>query len=181
MKKIVCVVMAIALMVALSSCGIGFPIKTDDKLAESRIDQLGNAIKQQDKEAVKKLFSENALEEAEDIDSEIDELLSYVQGEVISYSRDGQAMQTSDTIEYGYKTKELHIWFTLDTDEESYLVFLDDYPVDTINPENVGLYTIRILRAEDEEKLEEYLRWGDSDLYSPGVDIVENHLKEDEI
>ncbi len=145
----------------------------DTRLAESRMEQLVNAIKQKNEDDLKEIFSEKAIEEVGDIESEVEDLLDCFQGEVVSWKWDGLPVVT-DVFEYGRKIKKLEIWFMLETDEENYLVFFVDYPIDTITPENVGLYTIWVLRAEDEEELGENLKWGDANLYSPGVRILCN-------
>ena len=163
--------MTIVLMLLLSSCMKGdsmmFIRDKDTGLAESRMKQLVNAIKQQDEEAIKELFSEKAIEEAGDIDSNVADLLSFVRGEVVSWTQDGSPVVFED-FEYGSVTKELLTWYDLKTSEESYRVLLDDYPIDTVDSKNVGLYSIMILRAEDEDKLES---WGGSNA---GVYILEN-------
>ena len=124
----------------------------DNDLADICMEQLFNAIKQQNKDAVKETFSQKALEKAEDIDISIDYLLSFVQGKVVSWNRD-ESSTVFDSVEAEGKTKQLVTWYTLDTDKQTYLILLIDYPIDTIDPANVGLYSIRILRAEDEDKL----------------------------
>lgn len=124
----------------------------DTRLVNTRMEQLFNAIKEQDKNALKEAFSQKALAETEDIDVGIDGLLSFVQGEVVSWSRD-ESLVVLDSVEYGEKTKQLSGWYGLETTEQTYLIFLVDYPVDTMNVENEGLYSLMIIEAEDENKL----------------------------
>ena len=49
----------------------------------------------------------------------------------------------------------------------SYSVLLVDYPEDTIDIDNVGLYTIKIILTEDESKLDGYIE----DWIVPGIHI----------
>ena len=69
--------------------------------------------------------------------------------------------------EYGRKEKQLLLWFTLHTDEQSYLIFLADYPINTIEPKNKGLYTLKIIEAEKEKEITGYVE----DLIIPGIAI----------
>lgn len=171
MKKSICLIIILILILTLSSCIKGTPtsflIDSDNELADTRIEQLFNAIKEQDKVALKETFSQKAIEEAKDIDDELDELLSFIQGEVVSWSRD-ESPVAIDTVEYGKKTKQLEFWYNLKTNEQTYLIFLVDYPIDTIESENEGLYSLRILKIEDERKLTG--TWDDWTI--PGVYIL---------
>ena len=156
MKKAVCLTVIIILTLVLSSCVKGGPTMffsdKNDKFADTRMEELFDAIKQQNKDGIKELFSEKAIDVAGDIDIEIDHLLSFVQGKLVSWNRDESPI-VFDSVKYGNEKKQLVTWYTLDTDEQNYLVLLVDYPIDTIDSKNAGLYSIRILRAEDENKL----------------------------
>ena len=56
-------------------------------------------------------------------------------------------------------------WYTVSTNQEDYLFFVLDYAKDTINPDNEGLYTLRVIKSEDEEK--EFTYW--QDMMLPGI------------
>lgn len=139
----------------------------DNALADTRMKQIVNAINMQDEKALKEVFSAKALDESSNIDSEIDHLLSFIHGEVISWNRDGSPI-VFDRFEASGKTKQLVTWYTLETTEQCYLLLLIDYPVDSIVLKNTGLYSLRILKAEDEHKL--IGTWEDWTI--PGVYIL---------
>jgi hypothetical protein len=52
---------------------------------------------------------------------------------------------------------------------------LDDYPVDTYNPDNVGLYLLLVVKAEDEEKIwdgdQKIIYDGDKEIWRVGIYI----------
>lgn len=173
MKKAMGLTITIVLMLVLSSCTKGistmFFSDKDNNLADTRMEQLFNAIEQQSKNALIENFSKKALEKTEDIDVDVDHLLSFIQGDVVSWNRDESPI-VFDNIEAGGKVKQLVTWYTLDTSEQNYFVLLVDYPIDTIDPENVGLYSICILRSEDENKLTG--TW--EDWAVPGINILDN-------
>lgn len=141
----------------------------NNKFAETRMEEVFDAIKQKNKDAIRGMFSENAVNEAGELDAEIDRLLSFVQGNLVSWSMDESPI-VFDSTEYGSKKKQLVTWYTLNTDEQNYSVFLVDYPIDTIDPKNVGLYSMRILRTEDENKLSG--TW--EEWVIPGIYILDN-------
>ncbi len=173
MKRMLAVLMVVIMIFSFSSCAsvkVSSPFRDKDiEQADARMEQLFGEIKQQNKEGLKELFSEKAIDEAENINIEIDDFLSFVQGEVVSWNRD-DSPTVYDVVEQGSKSKQLITWYTLDTDEQNYLVLLVDYPIDTINPENAGLYSIRILKAEDENKLVGFVE----DWVIPGIYILDN-------
>ena len=59
-------------------------------------------------------------------------------------------------------------WYTVTTDKEKYKFFVIDYTKDTINPDNAGLYTLRVIKAEDEYT--QFAPWQDmqiAGIYKP--------------
>ena len=64
----------------------------------------------------------------------------------------------------------------LKTTNQTYLVFLADYPVDEIEPDNSGLYTLKIIKETDESKLTgTWEDWTIPGIYvSEQVDLPEN-------
>ena len=105
------------------------------------------ALKNKDKEGLKKLFSVSALKEAYNIDESIDYVMNLLDGEIISVdggegpsseSNDGGAYVAEDTYEY-----------TITTDKGKYLVFLLYISADTFNRENEGLYMLQVINEEN--------------------------------
>lgn len=121
----------------------------DSQKADARLEQVIEVIKNQDNEALKAMFSEQALDEAVDIDGRIVYLLDFIQGNIESWKRDTWSADKS--IHDGKTTNMITSWYKVSTDKEDYLFFLLEYSEDTDNPDNVGLYTLRVIKAEDEE------------------------------
>ncbi len=139
---------------------------SEDKQADARLEQVLEAIKKEDKKALKSLFSKKALEEAEDIDSRIEYLFTLIQGEVEIWERD--ALSSYESIGGGKRSESIQSWYTVTTDTYEYKFFLLDYSVDTINPDNAGLYTLRAIKAEDEKT--QFTFWQDmaiAGIYMP--------------
>ena len=174
MKKIIYLMIILVLLLMLNSCMKGemsmhFFEDKDNRLADARMEQVFNCIKDHDDDALKKAFSQRALAETENINTEINNLFSFIQGDVISWSRD-ESPVVFDNVEYGKKSKQLSGWYGLETTEQTYLIFLVDYPIDTMNVENEGLYSLMIIEAADENNLTG--TWDDWTI--PGITVGVN-------
>lgn len=162
----------IAVILIMSSCSTGgsrtkmLNNDSDDKLAGARLEQVIEAIKDKNKEALKAMFSGKALEEAIDIEGGADYLIDFFQGEVKSTESDGLIVDESTND--GNNTKEVKSFYIVETDKQKYLFFLLEYSEDTGNPDNVGLYALRVIKAKDEDT--QFGSWQDmaiAGIYKP--------------
>lgn len=137
----------------LSSCssGGGRAVIFDDSdiKADARMEQLLETIKNKDKDAFKAMFSKQALKEANDFDGGMEYLFGFFKGNVDSWKQERFTSETSS--EYGKKSVKLISWYKVVTDKGKYKFFIIDYTKDTINPDNAGLYTLRVIKAKDED------------------------------
>ncbi|MCR6546226.1 DUF5104 domain-containing protein [Dehalobacterium formicoaceticum] len=124
----------------------------DGKNADFRLEQVIETIKSKDKEAIKALFSNKALDEAENFDENADYLFSFIQGDIDSWEELG-GPTVFDSNDNGHKKKEVSSYYYVNTDKERYFFLLDDCTVDTDQPDNVGLYLLLVVKAEDREKI----------------------------
>lgn len=158
-----------SIIILLSSCASGggrVLNSSEDKQADFRMEQILDALKNQDKDALKALFSEQALSEAEDFDGSVDYLFEFFQGEVESCERDKWSF--GEEFDHGKTSEMLRSWYTVTTDEDQYIFFIIDYTTDTINPDNEGLYTLRVIKAKDKET--QFTYWQDmqiAGIYKP--------------
>lgn len=150
----------------LTSCTSGggrVLITSEDKKADERIEQILSAIKDKDREALKALFSKQALDEVKDFDNGTDYLLSFFQGGVKSWKRD--KWSSGESTRSGKKSVMIRSWYTVSTDKNEYMFFVIDFTEDTINPNNVGVYTLRVIKAEDKDT--QFTYW--QDMQIPGI------------
>ncbi len=145
-------------MLLLSSCSLGnsrtemLNRDSDDTKANARLDQIIETIKNKDKENLKALFSEKALSEVDDFDGSMNDLLDFFQGEVESWEK-SSGPTVFESNDHGHVKKEVSSYYYVNTDEEKYFFLLKDYPVDTDHSDNVGLYLLLVVKAEDREKI----------------------------
>lgn len=167
MKKVLSILLVALLCFTLISCNMDTPANGDKDAssASRRIEQVAKAVTAKDKEMLKGLFSIYITEDSQ-IDGHIDDFLEYINGTVISYEID-ETPVTYDYSDGEGQRKELTYWGTLRTDEETYSLFFVDYPIDSIDEENEGLHTLRIIKTEKVDLLE-----GSTDDWAvPGVYI----------
>ena len=156
-KKFLITLILISMLLFNSCSFIGFgdsssfaPADNSIEKAEVHVKQVIEALQNRNKDALRAMFSKKALTEAEDIDGRMDYLFDFFQGKVISLDPQGDG--GSDTIDFGHEIKEMKAWFYINTDKQKYLIYIFEYVVDTDHPDNVGLYMLQIIKAEDRDK-----------------------------
>lgn len=159
MKKLIISSILILSMLFLSSCFIGGS-RTDmlnqqdnDKVAEARLAQVIEAIKNKDKDAMKLLFSVKALSETEDFNGNMDELFNIFLENVDSWEILDGGPVVFQSNDHGHITKEIDSSFYVISNKQKYYISLDDFPIDTDHPENVGIYLLLVAKAEDHDKI----------------------------
>lgn len=180
MHKFIISSILILSMLLLSSCSIGgsrtemLNKDNDDKKAEAILMHVIEAIKNQDKDALRAMFSKQAADDADDFDGGVNHLFGFIQGKIDSWKKlDGPTVFESN--DHGHKKKEVSSYYYVNTDKQKYFFLLRDYPVDTDHPDNVGLYMLLVVRAEDEKNIydgdKKILYDGDKKLSHAGIYI----------
>jgi len=149
-----------------TSCIIKLPflfLNNNKKTAGKRFEQILLTIKNKDKDSLKAIFSKKAIEESKQIDDNIIYLFSLLEDDVVSWEENGVIVDYS--YNNGHKKEEIKSFFNIYTEKNKYLVFILDYPRDTEHPENAGLYSLRVIKAENEKT--QFTHW--QDMVVPGV------------
>ena len=171
MKKYCCWLLVLMSIMSLCSCSLAgsrldmLNTDSDEEKADARMAQVIDAIKDQDKDAIKAIFSKQALRETKDIDDGINYLFNLVKGDIKSW--ENERLASEGHIENGNKSIIIDSWYTVTTDTEVYKIFLLDYTIDTINPDNAGLYSLRAIKAKDEKTQFTYME----NMKIPGIFI----------
>lgn len=166
MKKLSVFLLLMISMLSLNSCLLGGNSMyfNDDKKADARLEQVLKVMENKDKKGLKAMFSKQALAKANDMDSSIEYIFNLFQGKVTSWNNYG-GFTLDETNDYGHITKEAKSFYNVSTDKQKYIFFLLEYNTDTDHPDNVGLYTLRVIKAVDEKTQFGY--W--QDMKMPGV------------
>jgi len=161
----------IAGILLLSSCSLLDMQQTnadrDEMKTDAMFETILSAIENGDSDTIKALFSEEALEEANDIDGAIEYLFNLFDGEIVSWERGAQSIGTS--YREGRSSRLIRTWYTVYTETGRYLFLLLDYDENTIDPNLEGLYTLHGIDDADEDAA-----WGTwQELEAPGVYMPE--------
>jgi hypothetical protein len=154
-KQIMCL-LCVSIMLFLSSCSLGgsrvqmLNKDNDEGKADARLEQIIATLKNKDKDSLEKMFSKQALNEADDLDSRMDYLFNFVQGNIESWKAIVHGA-TTESVNHGKKVKKSSSWYYVNTDEQKYLIFFLECTIDTDHPENVGVYMLQVIKAEDKE------------------------------
>jgi len=119
------------------------------QLADTRLQQIIDTISSNDQDALKAMFSEQALSEADDFDKELADLFSYIQGSIQSWKSTG-AYTFPEKWNDGNHKKEAKSTYIITTNEQDYKIAVSEYTIDTANPDNVGLYSLCIVSEKDD-------------------------------
>jgi len=131
----------------LGGCGGMILFDDSEKKADARLEKLLEVIANKDENAMKEIFSKQAVYEAINFDENMRYLFNLFQGHVVSWERDRYGGNT-ETVN-GKKYNQLLSWYTVTTNKDKYRFYISDYIIDTINPDNVGMYTLHVIRAEE--------------------------------
>lgn len=171
LKQLLIVVLSVTLLGSIASCGYGRSRHSDEYIADTMFEHILESIENEDSEALKALFSKAALLEADDIDANVEHLFALIEGDVVSWEREG--VGSSESVRSGKRSELIRSWFILETTQDRYYFFLLDYNKNTINPDLEGLYTIRAVKYKDEE---EYIT-SRQEMKIPGIYIPEEYFQ----
>ena len=162
-KKIILTLLVPVSLFLFNSCLI---FVTEEKRVDARMEQIISAIKDKDRETIKTLFSKRALNEVSDFASEIAYLFDFIQGDIESWERYSWA--SDGEIDHGKKTLMIRFGINIKTNEDDYRIYVMDYNMDTINPDNEGVYMMEVSRTSYKGT---YLGW--QERMSAGIYILE--------
>jgi hypothetical protein len=133
----------------------------EEEKADDRMKQILDII--ENKDNLKILFSEKVLQEANDFDKSMSYLFDFIQGDIISCER--RKWTSSELIKSGKHSQKVVSWHIVKTDKKDYEFFIIDYPIDAINPNNEGLYTLNVYEYGRNDP--KFVYWQDMEI--PGI------------
>ena len=126
-------------------------------------------IKNKDEDALKAMFSKQALSDADGFDENLDALFDYIQGDIQSWERTGTygGNDEKNADGTGNRKRETQSTYVFTTDEQEYEIAIYEFTIDTANPDNVGVYSICIINKNDKQD-PEIRYWGNGNA---GINI----------
>ena len=152
----------------LSACSAGGDtvLFDDGSLkADSRLEEILDAISVSDSDELENMFSTTALSQVSDFKEQANSLFQLFQGTVESWERTGFTSPTS--IEAGEKITQSISWYDVTNDKMTYVFLTIECIEDTKDPDNVGLCTLAIVKKSEEDSKLTY--W--QDMQFPGIYI----------
>ena len=168
--NIAVIILSVVCMIFATSC-FGFFIDTDESDANTKKVELLDSLQSGNHSAIKKLFAPNKIADIEDFDEDIDELLGYYKGEYVSYDKSGPGTITDK--HYGDVIKYYMMSFDVTTTEDKYRFGIIWYVEYTADKGNVGIWSLSVIRAEDDPNSFSY--WGDGSQ-TLGINIGKIHV-----
>lgn len=153
-------ILILAVCCTITSCTSGgiamfYRVKQNKEI----IVKLFSAIESQDKELIYDLFSKNAINSDCEFDNKIDELIDFVSGELVTYDDwGGPGEDAEHNAEYTLVSKQYS--YDVATTEGKYRLAIKEYTIDTANPDNIGICSLYVIKAED-DPYTEYAYGGD--------------------
>lgn len=183
MKRKILILAILLITILFSSCSIGdsemfsrfgkFYNKNDHEVVNSKFEEVLTAIQNKDKKVLKSLFAKNALLKVENFDNSAEELFDYYDGNYTSYDDWGGPME-SEEIKHGERITELCPTYDIITDKGNYRATMKIISVDTNDSDNIGVWSIYIIKAENDDDLS-CAYWGDikynDSQYTTGINI----------
>ena len=132
-----------------------------NKKASVRIEQILELVENQDKNALREMFSNQVLNEVNDFDERLDALFQYVQGSVQTWESTGAygGSDAKNADGTGNRKKETESTYVFTTSEQEYRIAIYEVIIDTANPDNVGIYSLCIISTKDDQN-SEFVYWG---------------------
>ena len=181
-KKIVLLIIAVSMCLNACSFDLGGDEMFDSRfidytdVANAGLDEVLISIKNKDSDELKSLFAKNAIVDLENFDDDIIKLLDYFKGDFVTYD-DHDAINWEQDIHYGEIKTILFSTYDIVTTEETYRVAIKDICEDDFNEENIGIWSIYIIRLEDD--IDSEFAYRGDDKYTPGINFdIKNTLPE---
>ncbi len=129
-----------------------YPLKKD-RVFNAAVDAFFEAVDARDADAIKALFSPNALEQAEDIDEEIEKLFAFYPGPTQRCERDGVGPESGSS-DHGKRIRRGSDWFAGVCDGANYycdfsMVFQNDMDRNEEGVWSIDLVSEKVICAED--------------------------------
>lgn len=177
MRKLIIAVLGVVLISVLTSCVRTVRIANMEPQRISRLSlmqHIVDSIKNRDSVSLKSVFSQKVINEVPDLDERIAYILANFSDDVLSievFNDDNP--QENGKIQNGKRSVQQNSLYKLNTKNGVYKVFISNFPFDTIDPSNCGLYTLRIFRIEDNEKYFASML----DMIQPGIFVPDGALE----
>lgn len=187
MKNLLAILLLTAVTLSASGCGflqegslrdLDYVTSLEETYVQDCMDRLTEAMKTQDAQKIKDLFSRRAQKDAEDLDAAIKNLLEQVGDGVVSWEKLPMGSYSEGHSYYGSQSMMISVWTSIKTDTQEYAVLLQGIYEDTNEPDNEGLIALLIFREHYSDLDASWLDWNEPGLHFPRTMLEESHAEE---
>ncbi len=125
---------------------------SDQEISDKTVEKIIKAINEKDADSVKSIFSKDATDKSGDMDENIQKLFSFIDEEIVSYEKSSSA-GSFESFDSNYKIKLIDSYYYVSTANNKYFFLIDNYSINTKNPECQGVKLLLIVNAEDRLKV----------------------------
>lgn len=115
------------------------------------ISDIIDAVKSEDIEALEKMFSDNKKEEIENLSEKLQTMIELIDGEIINAEFLAGLGGESSESGMGYAVHSYSWEIEFETSKSSYILLVSWVKTDTLEPENVGLVSFKLLDTENKD------------------------------
>lgn len=169
-KSIICIVILIfsLLTISLTSC----MIDNTEELCNKKLETIISSLENNDAEAIKNLFSTNAINSDEAFDEKVNQFIAFFEGEYQSYEDDG--VFTHEDVDYGKYIVYHEIPYNVFTTKYVYRIAFKWYSKDDYDRNNLGISSLYVKRVDLNSNLD-YSYLGDiSNTLGLHIENLEN-------
>lgn len=134
-----------------------FPGRYDKNYGQERkmLERIMESLERED-ESMENLFSANTINSCKSLGEQITLLNQFFCGEIDSVTNKG--VISHESTDHGTVTEIIQASYDISTTSDVYRIAFQFCLADTINPDNVGLQSLYIIKAEDSDK--DFSYWG---------------------
>ena len=171
-KKFLVCFCIFTLIINLCACSADgknmFKTKSDQDIANEKLDKVLQALENNDPAALKNLFSVNAINSSDSFESDLQLLIDYFDGKTIFYNNQC-ALNVSRTREDDFEKKTISSTYDVETDKQIYRIAIQDVITNTLDQNDVGINSLYIIIKSDDTD-PNYAYRGDG-KNTPGINI----------
>ena len=147
-----------------------FPRDHNSEMSNIMFEKVLEAIQSEDREMLASLFAKESIEDMDLFYESVNELFDYFKGNVESYddSRAGGYAATSQN--HGQLTQTMQSIYQVKTSEYEYRFLILFSPVNTVNPDCVGIHSLNVINKNEDDPEQEHMYWRD-DRFVPGINV----------
>ena len=173
MKK--CLVLILTVIIAVSFCACSDRknqkmFENDQRIAQEKIEQVLDAVEKKDSASLTALFSKYGIDNAESFEKSVEELFNYFEGTIETY--EDAVVPFVEGMEEKKQKQEMRLMQStceIKTTKHIYHLAIRFYAINTYNPEQIGIESLYIIKADEDKLLSE--SYGSNVEFVPGIHI----------